>query len=74
MALAPASYNASKFAVRGFTEALRQEMAGSNLGVSCVHPGGIATAIVASARHPQCQATDHCMAVNRGHRGDGEPQ
>jgi NAD(P)-dependent dehydrogenase (short-subunit alcohol dehydrogenase family) len=44
------AYNASKFAIRGFTESLRQEMAGSNLGVSCVHPGGIATAIVESGR------------------------
>jgi len=46
------AYNASKFAIRGFTESLRQEMAGSNLGVSCVHPGGIATAIVVNGRYP----------------------
>ena len=45
-----AAYNASKFAVRGFTEALRVEMAGSPINVSCVHPGGIKTNIVASAR------------------------
>jgi len=56
------AYNASKFAVRGFTEALRQEMAGSNLGVSCVHPGGIATAIVASARHPDGSDKDAAVA------------
>ena len=37
------AYNASKFAVRGFTEALRQELARSNVAVSCVHPGGIKT-------------------------------
>jgi NAD(P)-dependent dehydrogenase (short-subunit alcohol dehydrogenase family) len=45
-------YNAAKFAVRGFTEALRQEMlsGGRSVGVSCVHPGGIATNIAASAR------------------------
>jgi NAD(P)-dependent dehydrogenase (short-subunit alcohol dehydrogenase family) len=45
-------YNAAKFAVRGFTEALRQEMlsAGHPVGVSCVHPGGVRTAIAKSAR------------------------
>jgi NADP-dependent 3-hydroxy acid dehydrogenase YdfG len=45
-------YNAAKFGVRGFTEALRQEMAiaGHPVGVSCVHPGGIRTSIVRSAR------------------------
>lgn len=41
-------YAASKFAVRGFTEALRHELEGSGVGVSCVHPGGIRTPI---ARH-----------------------
>ena len=42
-----AAYNSAKFATRGFTEALRQEMglAGHPVKVSCVHPGGIKTAI-----------------------------
>lgn len=40
-----AAYSASKFAVRGFTEALRHELAGTNVAVSCVHPGGVATNI-----------------------------
>ena len=42
-----AAYNAAKFAVRGFTEALRQEMtaAGHPVKVTAVHPGGIKTAI-----------------------------
>jgi NAD(P)-dependent dehydrogenase (short-subunit alcohol dehydrogenase family) len=46
------AYNAAKFGVRGFTEALRQEMlnAGSPVRVSCVHPGGIRTNIARSAR------------------------
>ncbi|MCW2527813.1 MAG: sadH [Pseudonocardiales bacterium] len=46
------AYNAAKFAVRGFTEALRQEMilAGHPVGVTCVHPGGIRTDIVRNAR------------------------
>jgi short-subunit dehydrogenase len=41
------AYNAAKFAVRGFTEALRQELDISNYGVSatCVHPGGVKTNI-----------------------------
>ena len=41
------AYNAAKFAVRGFTEALRQEMLvnGHPVQVTCVHPGGIKTAI-----------------------------
>jgi len=46
------AYNSAKFAVRGFTEALRQEMllAGHPVGVTCVHPGGIKTAIARNAR------------------------
>jgi NAD(P)-dependent dehydrogenase (short-subunit alcohol dehydrogenase family) len=46
------AYNAAKFAVRGFTEALRQEMliAGHPVTVSCVHPGGIKTNIARDAR------------------------
>ena len=45
-------YNASKFAVRGFTDALRQEMLADGLpvAVSCVHPGGVRTAIARNAR------------------------
>ncbi len=46
------AYSSAKFAVRGFTEALRQEMlsAGHPVGVTCVHPGGIRTAIARNAR------------------------
>jgi NAD(P)-dependent dehydrogenase (short-subunit alcohol dehydrogenase family) len=46
------AYNATKFAVRGFTEALRQEMLieKRRVGVSCVHPGGIQTNIARDAR------------------------
>jgi short-subunit dehydrogenase len=42
------AYNTAKFGVRGFTEALRQEMleAGHPVQVTCVHPGGIKTNIV----------------------------
>jgi short-subunit dehydrogenase len=44
------AYAASKFAVRGFTEALRHELEGCTVGVSCVHPGGIRTQIARRAR------------------------
>ncbi|MEQ9509823.1 MAG: SDR family NAD(P)-dependent oxidoreductase, partial [Alloalcanivorax xenomutans] len=46
------AYNAAKFAVRGFTESLRQELEIENGGVSCttVHPGGIKTNIARNAR------------------------
>ena len=44
------AYNASKFAVRGFTESLKMEMAGTNLSVHCVHPGGIKTNITLNAK------------------------
>jgi NADP-dependent 3-hydroxy acid dehydrogenase YdfG len=46
-----AAYNAAKFAVRGFTEALRQEMilARHPVAVTTVHPGGIKTGIARNA-------------------------
>lgn len=44
------AYNSSKFAVRGFTEALKLELAGSSIQVSCVHPGGIKTGIARNSR------------------------
>ena len=43
------AYATSKFAVRGFTEALRSELAGE-VGVTVVHPGGIRTRIAETAR------------------------
>src|SRR5207245_10342516 len=54
--IAPAGHiadSAREFAVRGFTEALRREVEGSNVFVSCVHPGGIRTPI---ARHSRLGA------------------
>jgi short-subunit dehydrogenase len=46
------AYNAAKFAVKGFTEALRQELEvdTDRIGVTCVHPGGIKTNLARSAR------------------------
>ena len=46
------AYSASKFAVRGFSNALRHELEGTRVGVTVVHPGGVATAIARSARPP----------------------
>lgn len=44
------AYSASKFAVRGFSNALRFELAGTRVEVTVVHPGGVATAIARNAR------------------------
>ena len=46
------AYNATKYAVRGFTEALREEMLVNRhpVTVTCVHPGGIKTGIVRNGR------------------------
>jgi short-subunit dehydrogenase len=45
-----ATYAASKYAVRGFTEALHHELEGTNIAVSVVHPGGVKTNIANNAR------------------------
>ena len=57
------AYNATKFAVRGFTEALREEMIVNRhpVSVTCVHPGGIKTGIARNGRKvagTDVQATD----------------
>ncbi len=56
------AYNAAKFAVRGFTEALRQEMLVNKhpVKVTCVHPGGIKTAI---ARNAETVGADQATAA-----------
>ena len=48
------AYCAAKFAVRGFSESLRHELeaSGSTVGMTLVHPGGVATGIGANARLP----------------------
>ena len=53
------AYNAAKFAVRGFTESLRQEMLVGKrpVKVTCVHPGGIKTNIARNA--DQAEGRDH---------------
>ncbi|MEM1380381.1 MAG: SDR family NAD(P)-dependent oxidoreductase [Pseudomonadota bacterium] len=44
------AYSAAKFAVRGFSESLRHELEGSSVGVTVVHPGGVATNIAKRAK------------------------
>jgi len=55
-----AAYCASKFAVRGFTEALRHELEGTGVQVSCVHPGGVRTGIARAARPGAGADTSKC--------------
>ncbi|WP_166268751.1 SDR family NAD(P)-dependent oxidoreductase [Marinobacter caseinilyticus] len=59
------AYNAAKFAVRGFTEALRQEMKLEKqpVSVSCVHPGGIRTNIANAARMGK---SENIQALRKG--------
>lgn len=52
------AYCASKFAVRGFTESLRHELAETNVSVMCVHPGGVKTNIVRNSRVGENAADD----------------
>ena len=46
------AYNAAKFAVKGFTESLREELdiEGCSVSATCVHPGGVKTAIARNSR------------------------
>lgn len=58
-----AAYSASKFAVRGFTEVLRQELSDTNIKVSCVYPGGTRTPLARNGRagelsQPQANAAN----------------
>ncbi|WP_027862828.1 SDR family oxidoreductase [Marmoricola sp. URHB0036] len=57
------AYNATKYAVRGFTEALREEMLinGHPVTVTCIHPGGIKTGI---ARHGRKTASQDAAAID----------
>jgi len=63
-----AAYAASKFAVRGFSEVLRHELEGSGVGVTVVHPGGIATSIAEKARVPAGISEDEIARRRERHR------
>jgi NAD(P)-dependent dehydrogenase (short-subunit alcohol dehydrogenase family) len=60
------AYCASKFAVRGFTDSLRQELRGTGVRAVCVHPGGVKTNIARNARfhsHPTRPGVSREQAV-----------
>lgn len=64
--IAPAgqtAYAASKFAVRGFSNALMNELEGSTVGVTVVHPGGVATAIAHRSRWPKSATPERIAAA-----------
>ena len=64
------TYNATKFAVRGFTEALREELEVTRAPVSatCVHPGGIKTNIARSARVDKSLSALGVTDIERGRK------
>jgi NAD(P)-dependent dehydrogenase (short-subunit alcohol dehydrogenase family) len=59
------AYSAAKFAVRGFSESLRRELeeAGSTVGVTVVHPGGINTDIARNARPPRHVSNEEASLI-----------
>jgi short-subunit dehydrogenase len=59
------AYSAAKFAVRGFSESLRHELRKTRIGVTVVHPGGVATSIVRSARMPKTNSPEEDEAKRK---------
>jgi len=57
------AYCTSKFAVRGFTETLYQELRGTCVGVTGVHPGGINTSLARNARYGKTTESDRDMMI-----------
>jgi short-subunit dehydrogenase len=57
------AYAASKFAVRGFSESLRHELKDTRVGVTVVHPGGVATSIARNARVPRSTTQEQFRAA-----------
>ncbi len=61
-----AAYNASKFGVRGYTEALWHEYQDSTVTICLVHPGGIKTAIARNSRVSSAvNAAEHVQGIKR---------
>lgn len=58
-------YNISKYAVQGLSETLMQELLGTKVSVTCVHPGGIKTNIARNARHATPADAEHFDRVAR---------
>ena len=69
-------YNASKYAVRGMTEAIREEMliSGHEVGVTAVHPGGIKTAIARNARVSDARGQDRDRQALRREASPDDPR
>jgi NAD(P)-dependent dehydrogenase (short-subunit alcohol dehydrogenase family) len=65
-------YCASKYAVRGFTAALRAELSGTGIGVTCVLPGATRTNIVGAAatRNPELRASLSKLLLAHGYPPD----
>lgn len=62
------AYCASKFAVRGYTDSLRQELRGTNVHAVNVHPGGVKTNIARNARYqsdPMGHGLSHQEAIEQ---------
>ncbi len=59
------SYCASKYAVRGFTESLWEELRGLPVGVTTVHPGGVRTNIAVTARGGDQRERDQMVKAFR---------
>src|SRR5262249_9197112 len=60
------AYCSSKYAIRGFSESLREELRGTSVKVTCVHPAGIATRIAEDARSgAAAQSEDRAQALAR---------
>jgi NAD(P)-dependent dehydrogenase (short-subunit alcohol dehydrogenase family) len=59
------AYCASKFAVRGFSESLRHELEETQIGVTTVHPGGVATSIAKNARPAKAQTEAELAEAQR---------
>jgi short-subunit dehydrogenase len=57
------AYVSSKFAVRGFSESLREELRATPVRVTCVHPAGIATNVAANARCGAATRADEQQAA-----------
>ncbi|QJD80263.1 SDR family NAD(P)-dependent oxidoreductase [Spirosoma rhododendri] len=58
------AYSTAKFGVRGFSDVLRMELLDTPIKVTCVHPGGIKTAIASSARQGKNTPVTDAMKQN----------
>lgn len=60
------AYNASKFAVRGYSESLSMDLMDTPIRVSCVHPGGVKTNIVRNTKvNTDSMMTSHQDVIDR---------